>query len=190
VALPASDPFNDAGLSASWTQQQATTVKEDGAGLAFINSGATDDTAFWNADAFNNNQYGEVILDTFAGGIARACVRCAGTTAATKDYYAATTDGDIIMCLNGTLSTLFNGATTFAAGDTLRCEVVGTAITMFKNGASVGTATDSTLASGSAGFGGDGDGSGVFFRSWAGGNLASASLPRGPRTFSFQQRAA
>lgn len=54
--------------------------------------------------------------------------------------------------------TLVSGTETFSSGDTIKLDATGSTLTVYKNGVSIGSATDTTIASGVPGFVSDHDG--------------------------------
>ena len=175
-----------AALSGPWTQQRsAGTVNKNGAGAGIGSVNAKDLHAFWNAATFNNDQYSQLRI---AGGLtsytqyAIVLVRASGAGDAADNNYAFATDGssgaghtDLSKNINGTQTILRNFATTFAAGDVMKIDIVGTLITCYKNGVALGTYTDASLASGSPGIGMYG--STVTIDDWEGNSLGAVSPP-------------
>ena len=177
-----------------WTQQRtAGTVGRNGSGLGKGSPSPNDLHAFWNATTFSNDQYSQVKI---AGGLAShfqhaiVLVRASGVGDAVEKNYAFATDGrsgathtDLSKNINGRQTILRNFATTLAAGDVMKIDVVGTLITCYKNGASIGTYSDASLASGSPGVGMYG--STVTIDDWEGGSyVAKAAAPVAAMTVS------
>lgn len=173
-------------LAGSWTQQdQPGTLNKNGSGLGKGSVNAKDLFAFWNAVAFNNDQYSQVRI---AGGLSNAvqyaqiAVRSSGTSESTYKGYAFYTDGvpgtmhsEVAKVVNGNWTALRAFSNTFAAGDVIKISAVGTTITIYKNGVALGSVTDATLTSGSPGVGVYG--STVTIDDWEGGSLTSAPAP-------------
>jgi len=172
-----------------WTQQRTSaTVRRNGSGLGIGSANPNDLHAFYNGATFNSDQYSQVRI---AGGLASnkqyaiVLVRASGVGDALEKNYAFATDGgsgathtDLSRNINGTQTILRNFATTFAAGDVMKIDVVGTLVTCYKNGVSLGTYTDASLASGSPGVGMYG--SSVTIDDWEGGSLAAQAPPATP----------
>jgi hypothetical protein len=155
------------------------------------------DLEVYGANAFNNDQYAQIVVRAVANGAAYAEVmlRSAGN-AGTFSGYTFYTDGvngaghtELAVFSAGTPTVLcnFSPAAPFANGDVLRAEIVGNVITCYKNGVVLvpstgGTSvTNATLASGSAGLGCFwGSGSAPTFDDWEAGNIVTASPPRAP----------
>jgi uncharacterized protein YjdB len=172
-----------------WTQQRSTaTVRRTGSGTAIGSSSPNDIHAFWNASTFSSDQYSQIRI---AGGLGRwaqyaiVTVRASGSGDAADNNYAFATDGssgathtDLSKNINGKQTILRNFETTFAAGDVMKIDIVGTLITCYKNGVVLGTFTDGTLSSGSPGVGMFG--SSVTIDDWEGGSYVAAAPPPPP----------
>lgn len=178
ASLPATDPFNGTPgnpLSANWTTQVAGWVIETGGTTARPSSSGTYQSVFWNADAFNNDQYSEVVISAI-GGQMGPMVRVSGTGSGVNGYWLLGRTGAssyIYTSTNGTHTQLVDlGTIAWTAGDTMRLEVSGTTITAKRNGSTIGSpATSSAHASGAAGMLGL-DVSDVV-TTWNGGNLGA-----------------
>lgn len=213
MSLPAQEPFTGTGaLSGSWTQvgfSAQTLARNTNQGKATAADGLHDILAFWNADAFANDQYAQAVY--VSGGAlgtnyAYLVVRGSGTGNAFVGYLFFTDStsgldhtGIIRYGANETPTTISTITTTVANGDLLRVEVSGTTLTAKKNGAIVGTVTDATIASGSAGagvFNTAGAGNNVLIDDWEGGNLATdaqewltrSAAQQGPRVRNVMYR--
>lgn len=173
-------------LSGSWTQQdQPGTVNRTGSGLGKGSVNEKDLFVYWNATTFSNDQYSQVRI---AGGLAsgtqyvQISVRSSGTSEAAFKGYAFYTDGiagaghsEVARVVNGSWFALRSFATTFTTGDVVKMSIVGTKITLYKNGASIGTVTDATLTTGAPGVGVYG--STVTIDDWEGGSVAATPVP-------------
>lgn len=158
-----SDTFSGGAgaLDASYTQQRTTgTVNRDGSGNAIAGTLDGDMSAFDNSNTYPNDHYSKVRIGTVATGNAfvGAMTRAAGTGDASYDNYTAYTDGasgggstELVEYLNGSQTVLRNYATTFTTGDWYDLQSKAGIHEAFKNGVSLGTHSDATLASGSAG---------------------------------------
>lgn len=166
MALPATDSFTQGGagfgpLSASWTVTtgMGTPQVQQTADVVEVSSVGADAAAYWNADAFNNDQYAQIKVVTAAG--TDRFVGCAVRTASgAQTFY----QGGVFGALGGSVTTRIRktvagvnttlgatGTATVNTGDTIKLEVSGTTITLYLNGVSVLSRTDSSIASGSAG---------------------------------------
>jgi hypothetical protein len=192
MALPATENFTGTAgnLSASWTQQRTTRrVQRNGSGLGTQDAiDANDVNAFWNADAFANDQYSQIVPVGFGSGAMGVTVRAANTGDSAWDAYELYTDGlsgaghtELAVIVNGASTVLRSFATTVATGNTIKLDAVGTTLTAYKNGVSLGTQTDSTYGSGSAGINSFwGTGAAPTFDNWEAGNVgttAAAGMP-------------
>jgi hypothetical protein len=107
----------------------------------------------------------------------------AGNAGVAEGYFVDANPGPwtVGKHVNGFFSTI--GTLTQAQpvnGDVLRIEVVGTTLTMFKNGVNIGSTTDGSIT-------GAGDGAGVFIYDtggslddWAGGDIGGTPTPMRP----------
>jgi hypothetical protein len=159
----ASDDFNRANetpIAAPWA-----AIVGGGANLtsnALASTAGTEKLSYYNSGTWGNNQEAEGVVGNLSesNNYAELLVR----SGASGNGYSVYTDGvsgaghtEIARYDGGTPTVLQSIATTFANGDTLKIGVVGTTITMYKNGAAqTPTATDATYASGNPGAGGFG----------------------------------
>ncbi|HET9634829.1 MAG TPA: Ig-like domain-containing protein [Gemmatimonadaceae bacterium] len=152
-------------LSGSWTQQRSSgkTVNRNGSGVGIGSVDGLDLFVFWNATAFSNDQYSQTRI---AGGLVngtqfvQVIVRATGTGDSSYNNYSFYSDGvagsghtELARVMNGRWTTLRSFNTTFVSGDVMKISVTGSTITCYKNGVSIGTATDSSLPTGSPGVG-------------------------------------
>lgn len=156
AALPASESFTGSNGTSppngNWTNmdvgiqiQSNAAAGAGGGGYGF---------AYWSADSFNNDQFSEV--KQVGSGAFGPIVRASGTntlvmfdcndTGGTRSFLYKRVSGSYTDISPLALLTL-----TFATNDVARLEVSGTTYTMYKNGASVATQSDASIASGSAG---------------------------------------
>ncbi len=157
MSLPATDAFAGTGaLSGSWTVQLGTPQRVSS---HFASPSGTENTAFWNADAFNNDQYAQCVLNNglqFGGPI----VRASGTAGSSQFYWALGCSvasggtGVLYKYVTGSYTSL--GTFNTDVGHTSKLQIVGSGITLFDNGVSILTASDAGIVSGSAGLGGYG----------------------------------
>lgn len=171
MSLPASDAFTGTGaLSASWTVQLGSPSRSSD---VFIGTGGSESTAKWNADTFANDQYSQCVLASGQnwGG---PSVRCSAAGSDMYWYVGSAGAGVLYKRVSGGYTSL--GAINIAAGHTAKLEAVGTTITLYDNGVSAGAATDSGLASGSAGLGVY-IGNSPTLDDWQGDNVGGAAGP-------------
>jgi len=118
----------------------------------------------YNAFTPTNDQETQVTVATFTGAdvqYAYAAVRMSADASPNEDLYRAAAgrnDAGVTTYLqkvvNGANTNIATeNATTWAAGDTLRIRVVGTNLTVFRNGVSLLTGVDADIASGNGGLG-------------------------------------
>ena len=195
MALPASDSFTgsaNAALSASWTTTTglaAPMLNALGTG-ARTNAVTSDSGAWWNADAFADDQYAEIVVQACITDTNR-CVGAAVRVAADANtFYAAICRGPtganataaIRKAVGGSTATLASGTRTINVGDTLRCEVTGAnpaTIKLLVNGTQQLSTTDSDIDGGGAAgifvFVDIGATSDAVIDSWTGGNLTTST---------------
>jgi hypothetical protein len=135
----------------SWSGAGSARVASNKAAGAGIN---TTSGNFWAVGAFDNDQTSEVTVSTVPSSSdwVGATVR---QTAPGTGYLGIWFNGNFYLFNeNGTTTPPQLGAAvagTLTAGDKIKVGVVGTTITLYKNGTSVMSRTDSTYTSGSAG---------------------------------------
>lgn len=165
----ATDNFNraDGGLGANWT-----TGHGDAPQITSNQAGGADteySMAFWNADAFTDDQYSQLVRVNNENYRAPA-VRCDATSGG-NCYAAFSNATQWHKLVNGTWSQLGNISNT-ALNDVIRLEVVGTGLDYQINGSSANTTTDASLTEGAAGMAFFGATSRV--DDWEGGDLGVA----------------
>lgn len=205
MALPLTEDFTGASgaLGASFTQQNASSsVGRNGSGAGTpqaVDSG-TESCAFDNVNTYNNSQYSQAVVKGFTSdwGYVNVWVR-ASSTGATKNGYFTYTDGvaggghtETAKYVAGTVSIMGSTTGTFAVNDVIRIETNSTTgWTVKKNGASVGSGTDASLASGAAGMGFYwGSFSAPSMDSWEGGDVGGGGGAGKPRYYQYAQAAA
>lgn len=177
----ATDNFTraDGGVGANWTTYAAAGLQIAGNLVEGLTTGR--DGAFWNANAFNSDQYSEITIAGTAGAIAPT-VRCssAGGENGYEAYFSGTFGSAGTMFFQksvaGAVTNVSNVGVTVSVGDVIRIEAAGTTVTIYKNGTSILTAQDTSLTSGNPG---------IFTQSnpvtkaqaslWAGGNIPTLS---------------
>jgi len=159
------DNFNRRSLGTNWTQ----VVSGGNAGTPAIannqfsaTSRSTTTTIYERSYTANpnppnstigSNQWSEVTVTALTGGgtgRVGAGVRRTATTMLGTGYvcWEDTSTAQIGRISTTTETNLGNTAVTGVAGDVIRCEVSGSTITMYRNGASILSATDSNFTSG------------------------------------------
>ena len=186
-------------LASPWTQAalSARTLNYDGSGSAKASAAdaSFDVIAYDGVNVYSPDQYGQI---TIAGGLssgvqfAEVFVRCSGVTGTFKGYQFLT-DGvtgaahtELWSYSGGSGTLLRNFATTFTTGDVMRIEVVGTIITCYKNGASLGTQASSVATVGAPGIGVFNSATNaVLLDSFVGDNIGQSALRVLGRTSSY-----
>lgn len=148
-------------LDSTWTQQRTTDrMNYDGSGNAIAGTVGSDCAAFDNTFAYPADHYSKVRIGNPLAGTryVGATTRASGTTDATFNNYNAYTDGasgggssELAENVNGVQTVLRNYTTTFVATDWYELRSVGTVHEAFKNGASLGTHSDASHATGKPG---------------------------------------
>ncbi len=157
MSLPASDNFAGTVLSANWTVDAGTFTVSSG----IVTTTTTGDSlAHWNADSFPNDQYSQVtILSAFplnskqAGLIVRATDNNNFYVARAQAASGPTWTTELACIHGGTFVSFTTNATSWAVNDVMKLQVVGNVLTLYKNGTSVLSFTDTNnfRTSGSAG---------------------------------------
>lgn len=154
-----SDNFTRANgaLGSNWTTQSGTTSPTIVSNAVECATLANHTAAVYSGAAFPADHWAEIRLSTLNSDYAGPAVRMA--TGADTDYVAfasapfgSSTSLTIAKRIASAYTQLAIGTFTVATGDLLRLSIVGTTLTLYLNGVSVLTATDSSINSGSAGF--------------------------------------
>jgi len=189
-AIPASDSFTraDGALGANWNANSTCTLSIVSNAVRLT---GVDDfcIASWAADTFNADQCSQITIPTLSNAdSASAGVRTSGQFGSTLSMYLLTADGGKGSTLDKIVSNVGSqirslAATNFVAGDIIKLCVQGTTLTAFRNGSTLSTDTDSSIATGQPSFtifdssqGGDGN---VSVDDWIGANNIAA--PSGVR---------
>jgi hypothetical protein len=188
VTLPVHEDFagGAAALSGNWTQQSTATVNRNGSGIGVQSATSSSLTsAFYNAEPFDSKQFSQVTWvfgvtgSLAAGGVA---VRASGGVGSQNCYLLVGTgtaaETLLYVVVAGTPTSLGSLNTALVNGDRLRLEVRGSILTCKKNGAIIGTFTDSTHTTGSAAVcGGWVSGASTWqVDNWSGGNLDTPGI--------------
>lgn len=174
MALPATDNFNriDANpIGGNWTTTPGENAIQITNNRAFLTGNPSG--CYWNADAFNDNQYSKatVTLNVTGRGVTGRVSAIATT------YYLLwinnTTTLEVYKCIAGTFTKLGSTYTgPFAVDDIIKLSVSGQTLTPNVNGTDLSTQTDSAITSGSPGMR-FGDGT---LDNWEGGNIDISGL--------------
>jgi hypothetical protein len=190
LTIPASDNFDraDGALGSNWTPQ-TTLALQIGFNQAENSSGSIDYAcAGWNTatDTFSANQSAQLTISNAASDSAAAIgVRTSGHyNLGTYSGYALNARGSFAggsaldkVVLNVGTDLIDLSATTWASGDIAKIEVTGTTITGYKNGVSLGSVVDSSLASGQPNFCLYGIAFGERIDNWTADNLGGGTPP-------------
>jgi len=186
MALPATDNFTGTDED-TITEYSANWTSTADWGEAIINSNRLDQpdslgnfAAHWTADSFDNDQYSEA--DFYLSGNYRyfgVTVRESGDAAAVVDHYfinSAANDGpNMGKVVNGSETTLSSSGSIPGSGERVTIEANGTTIRWLLDDSQQASATDSSLATGSAGVNGWGQTLNAAIDNWEGGNLGGAA---------------
>jgi hypothetical protein len=190
-------------LATPWTQAalSGTTLNTDGAGhgKASAADASFDCMAYDGVHVYQNDQYGQVqIAGGLTSGVSYAIVlvRCSGSGGSFQGYEFIT-DGsaagaghtELYKYLAGVGSVKANFLTGFTTNDVMKIDVVGNLFTVYKNGVSIGTFTDSVspIASGAPGCGVFNTTNNALLDNFEGGDFLNVA-PRIARAIAPQQR--
>jgi hypothetical protein len=186
MALPASDNFNRANeypIGGNWS------APSGGDGLYLDNyvvvpNGSTTYISYWNADAFNNNQYSQCIIPSdFVGyghGGPAVRVQSGAITFYVLDYGEVSDTFRIYKCVANSFTKVGADIShTFSNSEVYKLSAEGTdsvTLSFFVDGNLEATRTDSssTITDGSAGI--YGNGGFQSYDNWEGGDLAAGGL--------------
>lgn len=189
MTILATDSFNrgnSGDLGASWdvmTSETAMAIVSNAAqaSIASVDCSESNNTVTWPNDQYSEITYGTVGVGTATGiGHGPACRMATGA----RTYYRAigSEDGyELGKFVAGSYTQLATGTgTIFANSNTYKLSLSSTTWTLYKNGTSFATNTDSAIASGRAGitYSSPSDTLGSI-DSWEGGDLAAADVLRG-----------
>src|SRR5688500_40814 len=170
MALPATDSFTgNSGdpLSANWTTLDGSFQIATNNDVKL--NGSQGHYAYWDADAFGDDQYATAVVNPSADSIGVA-VRLA----ATRGYVLGLTATAIELTRvdsDESYSVLDTASVTGSAGDVVRLEIEGSQLRGYQNGILRVSATDGTYSSGSAGMWGYSIDANARIESWEGGDL-------------------
>lgn len=184
MALPATENFTDSNgvklttHSASWTLNSGDFAIQSN-GLVNDSGSGAECGAHWNADAFNDDQYAQVVVAASSASYMGPAVRCAASAGTYYGVYQNGSDGYFFKMVAGSWTQIGYLGSGLAVSDTLRLEASGTTITYKVNGTTESEQTDSSIASGSGGVTGWSDGNFTRLDDWEGGNLGGAAAVNG-----------
>lgn len=176
----AENPLSDGG---SWAvQNSAQAFQLTASQKCTANNSTPACSSYFNGSiSWPNDQYSECTLGAAlaSGQYIGLAVRCQAGSA--LNYYCVLItlgSNNVLLArsVSGTGTTLSTGTATFTVGDVIRLSVQGTTLTVYKNGTSILTATDSTYTSGFPGLASFALTNSVYFSGpWNGGSLVSPS---------------
>ncbi len=159
--------------NASWTLQTGSFCIF---GNAALSGDGTPSFAFWADGSFTDDQYSEIVVFLPDDGMGSS-VRMSGTGTRSGYYMKASALGwTLYKVVSNTETSILTGSDVYVATDTMRLEITGTGLTVRRNGSSVGTVTDSAVASGRPGMYSGGPSGRI--DSWAGVGTGSAAPSR------------
>lgn len=183
-------------LDGTYTQQRTTqTVNYDGTGNAVASTLDQNVFAFDSSNVYQPDQYSVVRVGALSVGndYNRATTRASGAGDANINNYSLLTSGDHVELMEwvaGVETALTDYvSTTVTSADLLELQSVGSAHTTLLNGIIVGTHTDATHTTGTAGFGLFNGTGGVTatMTDWEGGIITEGG-PTRSRKLATQQR--
>lgn len=159
----ASDNFNRANanpIGGNWTTEGGTNAVQIVSNAVEATVVNTTNFAYWNANTFPNDQWGQVTAVTLnpADTVAAFNLTLRSAKANPRTFYqyymqhpASATATVIQKIIAGVGTTIVQNATVWASGDIALATVIGTTVTLYKGGVQVAQGTDGALASGPAG---------------------------------------
>jgi len=180
----ATDNFNrsdDPSLGANWTEMRSGATFDLVTNSARPGNLGFDCHAFWNADSFPDDQYAQAAI-TVTGTTSQTgpgvVVRASGLDG-TRNFYAvhvdhaASNNVEISKRVAGTFTHLAYFTTTWVDGDVVKLSAVGTTIAVYQNGSLLGSTTDASVSSGSAGVTYSSTATAAIIDNWEGGSVSS-----------------
>jgi hypothetical protein len=179
MALPATDTFNNGGVtadlstySANWTPQQRVLRVVSNALAAPADN--QDGVSYWNADAFNSDHYSQVVMTNITN-YSGVVVRASGTSGGGNcTGYLWLVQLGLVYRINsagGSFTQIDLGWPTPSIGDTVRLSVSGNLLTGTINGGSATSKSDPTYGSGGAAGVYLSGAAGAAIDTWEGGNV-------------------
>ena len=156
----ATDDFNRTSIGANWTGGYGSDTNLGITGeRARSTSSTVDSTMTYNAVSLPDDQWAQITIPTLSTSSTSAPrVLLRFGAAGPKNGYECTVGRNVgytsrlAKWVNGSFINLGqDSAVTWQAGDLLRCEIIGSTISMYRNGVLIRTATDGSFTSGRAG---------------------------------------
>lgn len=183
-ALSDSDAFtgtNGTDLTTTgWTQQSTFgfTIQSNHADAT---GSAQDNFLFRTAGTWSNDQESSATFTITDGSYMGVTVRASGTGGSAARYYFLTNCSSFSALGKTTAGSNSSISTSFAhpaSGSVVTLRVVGTTLTVYDDGVSIGSFTDSDVASGNPGiYGNDSGGSASYVDDWAGNDIGGGATP-------------
>ena len=183
-ALPATEAFtgsdNTTPINANWTNNAGSIrIRSNAFAPAATSGNGSFQLSRWNADAFGANQYSKCVVTANGGNDVGVSVRIS-TSGASTAYNAHSDNSGIypFKAVAGVMTDLGSPLAALSVNDVIYIEANGTTIVYKKNTTTIGTYTDSSISSGSAGITASDWGSGSNANlgdTWEGGDLGSVA---------------
>lgn len=180
------DDFNraDSGnLGGNWNNPGSQTNFAISSNAAIPGNNADDCCNRYSAGTFTDDQYSQIVLTAVGAGTGSSggglALRCA--TDDSETFYrvvqstSASNNVTIGKFVGGAFTQLVQFTQVFSNGDTMRFQVAGTQLEVLRNGVSIGTFSDGSIASGQAGVAYSSTSTGVILDTWEGGDYVAPS---------------
>lgn len=161
-----------ASYSANWTDAILTHILSSN--RATWDASAAYHLSFYSGATFSNDQYGQVaFLTGTTNQYVGPAVRCNNTSGG-NGYAAFGSGATIQKAVNGVWTDLGIGTGAWANTDTIKLDVTGNLLTVYKNGVSVTSTNDNSHSAGSPGIGSYNNGGNAYADDFLGGPTAGA----------------
>jgi len=167
----------------NWTSEFGVAAVGPNGAFEQTLTGAGGVVAFWSGTQFASNQFAQCNVGdagvSGGGGYGGPAVRCSANGGYVINWPQPGSGNALYISLYSNTGSFSNLAAEsvgpFTPGDVIRVTAVGSLITVYQNGVSVLSVSDSTLPSGAPGIGYAVALSGVYLQNWAGGSLIGPS---------------
>lgn len=160
-----SDPFTGTGtMGSGWTVAAGTVTYARVSDQAIATVASNTGTIIRTETTFPNDQWSQIDMQWQSASPTAEAIVVARSSGVGAAYQAHITNNDLEIRRTGTYLTDFAGTYAAATLYTIKIDCTGTTITVYRNGVSQGSTTDSNLTSGKPGFG--------IFQSGAAGTIA------------------
>lgn len=193
AAVIATDTFtraNETPLASPWTQLSAISGSTLNLSSNTVVPAAVGSNThyYYSSGTFPNDQYSQATIAATGGGASQSSgpgvmVRASGTNNGYIVNFnkAASNNVSLIKYVAGTPTIVWIRTQAWTNGDTVRFEVVGTTLRVFRQGVQIGAdATDSSLTSGRPGltYFSEAGMSAISIDNWEGGDFATGTTKR------------